>query len=105
MKAQSFFEQNGGTCIQVGDYYISDLKDDEPGHCSIGKKPDAEAVFTGPSSDPVLRADLVGKLYQHLTETDHARKKRVELISRQVKGQAGVTEALKATAKWNGFVR
>ena len=35
MKAQSFFEQNGGTCVQVGDYYIPDLKDDEPGHCSI----------------------------------------------------------------------
>ena len=27
MKAQSFFEQNGGTYMQVGDYYIPDLKD------------------------------------------------------------------------------
>ncbi len=37
MKAQSFFEQNGGTYMQVGDYYIPDLKDEEPGHYSIGK--------------------------------------------------------------------
>ncbi len=37
MNAQSFFEQNGGTYMQVGDYYIPDLKDEEPGHYSIGK--------------------------------------------------------------------
>lgn len=59
MKVQSFFEQNDGTYMQVGDYYIPDLKDEEPGHSYWIIWPDAETVFTGASSDPVLRADLV----------------------------------------------
>ena len=37
MKAQSFFEQNGETYRQVGDYSIPDCKDKKPGHYSIGK--------------------------------------------------------------------
>ena len=97
MKAQSFFEQNGGTYMQVGDYYIPDLKDEEPGHYSIGKygrmrKRDLQA------HRPILFSELTlsGKLYQHLAETDHACKERVELIIWQMKGREGVTEALKA---------
>ena len=39
---------------------------------------------------------MSGKLYQHLAETDHACKERVELIIWQMKGREGVTEALKA---------
>ena len=47
---------------------------------------------------PILFSELTlsGKLYQHLAETDHACKERAELISRQMKGREGVTEALKA---------
>ena len=77
MNAQSFFEQNGGTYMQVGDYYIPDLKE---------------------AHRPILFSELTlsGKLYQHLAETDHACKERVELIIWQMKGREGVTEALKA---------
>ena len=97
MKAQSFFEQNGGTYIQVGDYYIPDLKDEEPGHYSIGKYGRMRKRYLQ-AHRPILFSELTlsGKLYQHLAETEHACKERVELIIRQMKGREGVTEALKA---------
>ena len=97
MNAQSFFEQNGGTYIQVGDYYIPDLKDEEPGHYSIGKYGRMRKRYLQ-AHRPILFSELTlsGKLYQHLAETDHACKERVELIIRQMKGREGVTEALKA---------
>ena len=97
MNAQSFFEQNGGTYMQVGDYYIPDLKDEEPGHYSIGKYGRMRKRYLQ-EHHPILFSELTlsGKLYQHLAETDHACKERVELIIRQMKGREGVTEALKA---------
>ena len=97
MNAQSFFEQNGGTYIQVGDYYIPDLKDEEPGHYSIGKYGRMRKRYLQ-AHRPILFSELTlsGKLYQHLAETDHACKERVELIIWQMKGREGVTEALKA---------
>ena len=97
MKAQSFFEQNGGTYMQVGDYYIPNLKDEEPGHYSIGKYGRMRKRYLQ-AHRPILFSELTlsGKLYQHLAETDHACKERVELIIWQMKGREGVTEALKA---------
>ena len=97
MNAQSFFEQNGGTYMQVGDYYIPDLKDEEPGHYSIGKYGRMRKRYLQEHRS-ILFSELTlsGKLYQHLAETDHACKERVELIIRQMKGREGVTEALKA---------
>lgn len=97
MNAQSFFEQNGGTYMQVGDYYIPDLKDEEPEHYSIGKYGRMRRRYLQ-AHRPILFSELTlsGKLYQHLAETDHACKERVELIIRQMKGREGVTEALKA---------
>ena len=97
MNAQSFFEQNGGTYMQVGDYYIPDLKDEEPGHYSIGKYGRMRRRYLQ-AHHPILFSELAlsGKLYQHLAETDHACKERVELIIWQMKGREGVTEALKA---------
>ena len=97
MNAQSFFEQNGGTYMQVGDYYIPDLKDEEPGHYSIGKYGRMRRRYLQ-AHRPILFSELTlsGKLYQHLAETDHACKERVELIIWQMKGREGVTEALKA---------
>ena len=97
MNAQSFFEQNGGTYMQVGDYYIPDLKDEEPGHYSIRKYGRMRRRYLQ-AHHPILFSELTlsGKLYQHLAETDHACKERVELIIWQMKGREGVTEALKA---------
>ena len=97
MNTQSFFEQNGGTYMQVGDYYIPDLKDEEPGHYSIGKYGRMRKRYLQ-AHRPILFSELTlsGKLYQHLAETDHACKERVELIIWQMEGREGVTEALKA---------
>ena len=105
MKAQSFFEQNGGTYMQVGEYYIPDLKDEEPGHYSIGKYGRMRKRYLQ-AHRPILFSELTlsGKLYQHLAETDHACKEHVELIIWQMKGREGVTEALKAADQF-GWVR
>ena len=48
---------------------------------------------------------LSGKLYQHLAETDHACKERVELIIWQMKGREGVTEALKVADQFEWIRR
>ncbi len=106
MKAQSFFEQNGGTYMQVGDYYIPDLKDEEPGHYSIGKYGRMRKRYLQ-AHRPILFSELTlsGKLYQHLAETDHACKERVELIIWQMKGREGVTEALKAADQFEWVQR
>ena len=106
MKAQSFFEQNGGTYMQVGDYYIPDLKDEEPGHYSIGKYGRMRKRYLQ-AHRPILFSELTlsGKLYQHLAETDHACKERVELIIWQMKGREGVTEALKVADQFEWIRR
>ena len=97
MKAQSFFEQNGGTYMQVGDYYIPDLKDEEPGHYPIGKYGRMRKRYLQ-EHRPILFSNLIlsGKLYQHLAEIDRTCENRLELIIRQIKVQEGVTEKLKA---------
>ena len=97
MKAQSFFEQNGGTYMQGGDYYIPDLKDEEPGHYPIGKYGRMRKRYLQ-EHRPILFSNLIlsGKLYQHLAEIDRTCENRLELIIRQIKVQEGVTEKLKA---------
>ena len=97
MKAQSFFEQNGGTYMQVGDYYIPDLKDEEPGHYSIGKYGRMRKRYLQEHRPILFNTMLLsGKLYQHLSEIDYACKERIELLTRQMAQQEGTTEALKA---------
>ena len=97
MNAQSFFEQNGGTYMQVGDYYIPDLKDEEPGHYSIGKYGRMRKRYLKEQRPILFNTMLLsGKLYQHLSEIDCACKERIELLTRQMAQREGVTEALKA---------
>ena len=97
MKAQSFFEQNGGTYMQVGDYYIPDLKDEEPGHYSIGKYGRMRKRYLQEHRPILFNTMLLsGKLFQHLSEIDCACKERIELLTQQMAQQEGATEALKA---------
>ena len=97
MKAQSFFERNGGTYMQVGDYYIPDLKDEESGHYSIGKYGRMRKRYLKEQRPILFNTMLLsGKLYQHLSEIDCACKERIELLTRQMAQQEGATEALKA---------
>ena len=100
MKAQSFFEQNGGTYMQVGDYYIPDLKDEESGHYSIGKYGRMRKRYLKEQRPILFNTMLLsGKLYQHLSEIDCACKERIELLTRQMAQREGATEALKAASQ------
>ncbi len=94
---KSIFEQNGGVYSQVGDYLLPDLVSGETEQRQIGKYGRMRKTYLK-ERRPVLFTNLTvtGKLYQHLAEIDQACKDRMELITRQMAKQEGVSEALKA---------
>ena len=94
---KSMFEEMGGTYTQVGDFLLPNLYIESREEYHIGKYGRMRKRYLQ-AHRPILFSELTlsGKLYQHLAETDHACKERVELIIRQMKGREGVTEALKA---------
>ena len=95
---KSIYEQCGGTYTQVGDYLLPDLiiAEDEQQH--VGKYGRMRKRYLK-EHRPVLFTNLLlsGKLDQHLTEIDRACTEQMELLTRQMADQEGVTEALKAT--------
>ncbi len=95
---KSIFEQCGGTYTQVGDYLLPDLIIDEAEQQPVDKYGRMRKRYLK-EHRPVLFTNLLlsGKLDQHLTEIDRACTERVELLTRQMADQEGVTEALKAT--------
>ena len=95
---KSIYEQCGGTYTQVGDYLLPDLIIDEDEQQFIGKYGRMRKRYLK-EHRPVLFTNLLlsGKLDQHLTEIDRACTERMELLTRQMADQEGVTEALKAT--------
>ena len=98
MKTQkSFYEQNGGTYIQVGDVLFPDLSIGEVEQRPIEKYGRMRKRYLK-EHRPVLYSNLFlsGKLSQHLVEIDEACKERLELLIRQIAGREGVTEQLKA---------
>ena len=99
MKTQkSFYEQSGGTYTQVGDVLLPNLVIDEAEKKSIGKYGRMRKRYLK-EHHPVLYSELLlaGKLYAHLLEIDEACEERIDLLTRQMTKQEGVTEALKAT--------
>ena len=95
---KSIFEQCGGTYTQVGDYLLPDLIIDEAEQQPVDKYGRMRKRYLK-EHRPVLFTNLLlsGKLDQHLTEIDRACTERMELLTRQMADQEGVTEALKAT--------
>ena len=93
---KSIFEQCGGTYTQVGDYLLPDLIIDEAEQQPVGKYSRMRKRYLK-EHRPVLFTNLLlsGKLDQHLTEIDRACIERMELLTRQIAGREGVTEALK----------
>ena len=79
--AVSFFEQNGGTYTRFGDVLLPNLTLEETD-----------------SKRPVIYSAMLlnDELYEHLSEIDQACEERMELLTRQLAKQEGVTEALKA---------
>ena len=99
MKTQkSFYEQNGGTYMQVGDVLLQDLSIGEVEQRPISKYGRMRKRYLK-ERHPVLYSELLlsGKLYSHLLEMDEACKARMELLVLQMAKLEGVTEALKAT--------
>ncbi len=95
---KSIFEQMGGTYTQVGDYLLPNLTIDESEQQPIGKYGRMRKRYLK-EHRPVLYTNLLvtGNLDQHLAEIDEACKERMELLTRQMASQEGVTEALKAS--------
>ena len=94
---KSYFERNGGTYTQVGDYLLPDLIIGETVHPPIGKYGRMRKRYLK-EHRPVLFTNLLtsSKLDQHLVEIDHACVDRMELLTRQMADREGVTEAIKA---------
>ena len=98
MKTQkSFFEQNGGTYMQVGDVLLPDLSIGEVEQRPIRKYGRMRKHYLK-EQHPVVYSELLlsGKLYPHLLEIDESCDGRMELLTCQLAEQEGVTEALKA---------
>lgn len=102
---KSFFERNGGTYRQVGDYFLPNLTIDESEQRPIGKYGRMRKQYLK-ENRPVLYTNLLttGKLNQHLAEIDKTCENRMELLTRQMAKQEGITETLKATNQM-GWVR
>ena len=94
---KSIFEQLGGTYTRIGDYFLPDLIIDEAER-PIGKYGRMRKRYLK-EHRPILFSNLLlsGKLDQHLAEIDHACVEGIDLLTRQMADQEGVTEALKAT--------
>lgn len=95
---KSFFERNGGTYRQVGDYLLPNLTIDESEQQPIGKYGRMRRRYLK-EHRRVLYTNLLvtGKLDQHLAAIDKACEERMELLMQQMAKQEGVTEVLKAT--------
>ena len=95
MKAQSFFEQNGGTYTQVGDILIPDLSVEESR--PFGRWGQMRRRYLREHHPAVYSNMLLGgTLYQHLVEIDEAADERIDLITKQLVAKRGITEKLKA---------
>ena len=94
---KSFYEQSGGTYMQVGDVLLPNLSIGEDGQQPIGKYGRMRKHYLK-EQHPVLYSELLlsGKLYPHLLEIDEACDGRMELLTCRLAEQEGVTEALKA---------
>ena len=95
---KSIFELMGGTYTRVGDYLLPNLTIDESEQQPIGKYGRMRKRYLK-EHRPVLYTNLLvtGNLDQHLAEIDEACKERMELLTRQMASQEGVTEALKVS--------
>ena len=94
---RSLFEQYGGSYTKVGDYLLPNLTIDESEQQPIGKYGRMRKRYLK-EHRPVLYTNLLlsGDLFQHLEEIEKTCEERMDLFTRQMVRQEGVTEALKA---------
>ena len=81
-----------------GNYYLPNFVLEETESQPIGKYGRMRKQYLK-EHRPVLYSNMLlkGKLFQHLAEIDEACEERMELLTRQMAKQEGVTEALKAS--------
>ena len=95
--AVSFFEQNGGTYTRFGDVLLPNLTLEETDSKPLGKYGRMRKRYLKEHRPVIYSAMLLNdELYEHLSEIDQACEERMELLTRQLAKQEGVTEALKA---------
>ena len=94
---KSMFEEMGGTYMQVGDFLLPNLYIESREEYHIGKYGQMRKRYLK-EHRPILFSNLLlsGKLDQHLEEIDRACIERMDLLTRQMAKQEGVTEKLKA---------
>ena len=94
---KSMFEEMGGTYTQVGDFLLPNLYIESREEYRIGKYGRIRKRYLK-EHRPILFSNLLlsGNLDQHLEEIDRACIERMDLLTRQMAKQEGVTEKLKA---------
>lgn len=94
---KSMFEEMGGTYMQVGDFLLPNLYSESREEYHIGKYGRIRKRYLK-EHRPILFSNMLlsGKLDQHLAEIDRACIERMDLLTRQMAKQEGVTEKLKA---------
>ena len=92
---KSIFEEMGGTYSNINGYLIPNLT--IPDSPPLGKWGRMRRRYLK-KHHPALYSSmlLTGRLDQHLAEIDEACEERMELLTRQMAKQEGVTEVLKA---------
>ena len=93
---KSYFEENGGTYTQVGDYLIPDLVMDPQPEGEIGIWGWRRKQYLKEHRKGTYNAMLLqGTLTQHLIDTNAAAMDMLESLDKQMAKAEGVTEELK----------
>ena len=96
MKKQIYDEKNGMGYTLHGDYYLPDLvlREEEPTYGKYGML--RKQFLKEHRSAGYQYLLLIGKLNEHLNQTDQEAREQVETLMEQMTEKQGVTEELKA---------
>ena len=96
MKKQIYDEKNGMSYTLHGDYYLPDLvlREEEPTYGKYGML--RKQFLKEHRSAGYQYLLLIGKLNEHLNQTDQEAREQVETLMEQMTEKQGVTEELKA---------
>ena len=96
MKKQIYDEKNGMSYTLHGDYYLPDLvlREEEPIYGKYGMLRKQFLKEHRSAGNQYLL--LIGKLNEHLNQTDQEAREQVETLMEQMTEKQGVTEELKA---------
>ena len=102
MKKQIYDEKNGMSYTLHGDYYLPDLvlREEEPIYGKYGML--RKQFLKEHRSAGYQYLLLIGKLNEHLNQTDQEAREQVETLMEQMTEKQGVTEELKVRnqMKW-----